>query len=465
MLNGFRRGLANIISPDNDKFLEAFLKQIGGLFTRYPREGKTYVEQGYGANSDVYSAIQQMSVKTSSIPYTVRKIDDKGAKSKLDKLNAATKSVFSPQQEIKKRILETKAFQEEELDFPLKKPNELQTWTEILSLYKTFLKTTGNVYFYMMKPKDGLNKGVPKRLYVLPSHLVQIVLKNNIDLLGEESPISHYMLIEGNQYVEFDAEDIIHIKYANPFYDEEGGHLYGLSPLRAALLNIQSSNEAVINNNKVLKNGGAFGFIHSKGQKAMTPEQALAIKQRLKEMDSDDDRLGRITGISAEIGFTRVGLSTEELKPFEYLSYDQKAICNVLGWSVKLLNNNEDSSSLNNGGMDSELKRMVSDNIMPDLNLLCNALNDKFIPLFDGYEDSIIEFDYSELPEMQQDMKTMMEWIELAVNIGIMSRNEGREVLKLGKSENEYMDVFTVKDDVIPLDEALENDFSLTPVA
>jgi len=445
-----------------DKFREAFVKRVGGGFTQYDSNAKTYLEKGYGANSDVYAAIQQMTVKTSSIPYSVKKIEDKGSKAKLDRLNVATKSNLSPQQEIKKLLLQKKAFKDEELSFPLEKPNELQTWTEILSLYKTFLKTTGNVFFYVVSPKDGINKGVPKKLYVLPSHLMQIVLKEGTNIVDDENPIDHYILIEGNQYVEFEAEDVIHIKYANPFYDEQGGHLYGLSPLRAALLNIQSSNEAVLNNNKLLKSSGAFGFLHSKGQKAMTPEQSLEIKERLEEMDSDGGRLGRITGISAEVGFTQVGLSTNELKPFEFLSYDQKAICNVLGWSTKLLNNNEDSNSLNNGGMDSELKRVISHNIIPDLQLLCNAFNDNFLPRFKGYENTVLEFDYSELPEMQQDMKTMMEWIEKAVDIGIMNRNEGREVLRLVKSDNENMDIFTVKDDIIPLDEALENDYSIT---
>ena len=43
-------------------------------------------------------------------------------------------------------------------------------------------------------------------------------------------------------------------------------------------------------------------------------------------MDADPDKLGKIAGVSAEIGFTRLSLTTDELKLFEYLNFDQKQI-------------------------------------------------------------------------------------------------------------------------------------------
>lgn len=434
-----------------NKYAEAFYKMLGSGFTSYDDDAKTYLNDGYGVNSDVYAIIQQMSTKTVSIPYAVKKVKDESAKSKLINLQKSTNQAYNAQQYIKSRILETKAFEEKELAFPLEKPNPTQSWSEIFALYKTFMRTTGNFYLYMVSPEDGANKGVPLQCYVLPSHMMQIVLKKDASFLSAESPISHYILTEGNAYLEFEAENIIHVKFPNPFFDFEGSHLYGLSPLRAALGNIQSSNEAINNNIKTLKNGGAFGFIHSKGT-PMTESQAKSLKDRMVEMDESPERLSKIAGVSAEIGFTRIALTTDELKPFDYLKYDQKAICNVLGWSDKLLNN-DDGAKYDN--VNSYRKQVVTDNIIPDLILLEEALRNEFLPRFKGYENTVITWDYSELPEMQEDMEKLAKICNDELDRGVIHKNEYRAAMKYPLSEDDNMNIHTVGLNIQTLEDAV----------
>ena len=115
---------------------------------------------------------------------------------------------------------------------PLDRPNVNQTWNDILFLYKVYLKVCGNVYLYKVSPKDGANTGVPMQLYILPSHWVQIVLKSNASSLSSENPIDYYILEQGNQFIKFEADSIIHIKRPNPFYNQNGSHLYGYSELQ-----------------------------------------------------------------------------------------------------------------------------------------------------------------------------------------------------------------------------------------
>ena len=40
---------------------------------------------------------------------------------------------------------------------PIERPNPVQTWNDILFLYKVYLKVCGNVYLYKMSPSEGLN--------------------------------------------------------------------------------------------------------------------------------------------------------------------------------------------------------------------------------------------------------------------------------------------------------------------
>lgn len=420
---------------------------LGGQTAQYDYDNITYLDKGYGFNPDVYAIVSQMADKTKAVPFYVKQIKDKNRKKELDGLRTATKGNATIQQKARMKILETKAFDEKEIDFPLEQPNPTQSWTEIWALYKVYIRLTGNAYLYMVSPTEGVNKGVPKQVYILPSHLVKIVIKDGAELLDDENPIGHYMLIEGNQYIRFNPEDIIHIKYPNPFFDLAGGHLYGLSPMRALLRNIESSNDALDHNVKTMKNSGVFGFITSADPNApFTADQALQIKQKLVEMDNANGRLSKIAGSSAPIAFTKLSLNTDELKPFDFLKHDQKTICSVLNWPDELLNNDEGSKYDN---IKEAKKTAITDNILPDLVLLAEALNKQFIPRFKNYQNCEIEWDITELPEMQEDYKMMVDWMHKAP----LTPNEIRLALKYETLEDEGMNVVWIESGKKRIDE------------
>lgn len=434
--------IVNSILPQN-AFNKAFYEFLGNGYTNYDYNNKTYLEKGYNINPDVYACINKASIKTASVPYSIKEIEDKKSYFKLKQLDG-----YNDINTLIKRIkLEQKAYQEKEIAFPLENPNPTQTWADIISLFKTYIKITGNYYLYIMSPKEGMNKGVPMLVYALPAHLMQIVLKDNASMLTSENPIDYYMLIEGNQYIKFDASDIIHVKYPNPNFDMQGAHLYGQSPLRAALRNINSQNSAIDNNIKTLQSGGAYGFLYGKTT-PLTQDQANSLKERLIEMDKDTGRLGKIAGASSEVGFQRISLTTDELKPFDYLGWDRKTICNVLNFPDELLNN-DGKASLGSTDTMQARKQLITDDIQPDLVLLQNSLNKEFLPRFKGYENTVIEWDITELPEMQTDIKEMAEALELMW----LKPNEIRTVFKYETLDDDGMDVVWVKSGMKRIDD------------
>lgn len=431
---------------DND-FNKAFYQLLGGGYTKYDSNNKTYLDKGYNANPDVYAIINKQTVKTVSVPYCIKQIEDKKSYSKLNQLELATKGNLNLSQFIQKIKLQNKAYTEEEMNFPLEQPNPTQTWADIFGLYKTYMKITGNCYIYLMSPEEGMNAGIPIQVYVLPAHLIEIVLKKDASMLTVESPIDHYVLIEGNKYVDFDAKDVIHIKYSNPNFDMQGSHLYGMSPLRSALRNINSQNSAIDNNIKMLQSSGAFGFVYGKGT-PWTTEQAQSMKERLQEMDKSPERLGKIAGASGEVGFQRISLTTDELKPFDFLNWDRKTICNVLNFPDELLNS-DGKASLGSTDTNEARKQLITDDIQPDLVLLQNALNKDFIPRFKGYENAAIEWDVTELPEMQTDMKMQAE----ALNLIPLTPNEKRMVFKYETKDEDGMDIVWMPTNVQRIDD------------
>lgn len=434
-----------------NKFNESFFWGSNTTTINDDNDLKKYVDLAYNINPDVYSVISQMTNKAISIPYGVKEVKDEISHNKLNKLLGATKHTLNATQSIKALKLEYKALNQEEIKMPLDKPNNYQTWDEFFKLSYTFLKLTGNVYWYKVASEDGLNKGVPREVYVLPSHLMEIVLKEDAKMLIEESPIDYYILKEFNRFTKFKKESVVHIAVNNPNFGFNGEHLYGQSPLRSAWKNIEASNKGLDLNVSTLKNGGVFGFVHSKGSPFSEP-QAKGLRDRIREMSNDEKDLGRIAGVSTELGFTKLSLTTDELKPFEYLKFNQKTICNVLGWSDALLNND-------NGGkydkQTEERKRVITDTIIPDTKILSNAFTQEILSLFKGYEKTVFGWEYKEIPEMQDDLDSLINWIKNAVDTGLISRNEGRYAMRLEPSEDANMDLFTVKDDIMSLEDAI----------
>jgi HK97 family phage portal protein len=444
--------LTNYLSGNKgiqNAFNQAFYRYVGTGFTAYDTSGTSYVEHGFNTNPIVYAVISQMATKTMSVPFCVKRVEDQQAKKKLKTFQHYDFQT-NPALYLQKLKMEDRAYQEEEMDMPIEKPNPYQNWNELFALAKVFLRTTGNVYFYQVFPDDGSNKGVPKQLYVLPSHLVSIVLKPNANIMLDENPVGHYMLIEGNTSIEFPGDSIIHIKLPNPNFGESGEHLYGQSPLRSALKNIQSSNEGLNQNVKMMKNSGSYGFISGKNV-TLTPEQADQIKQRLTEMEADSSVLSNYAGVSVEVAFTRLNLTTEELRPFDYLEFDQKTICNVLGWSDKLLNNDAGAKYDN---VNQFRKQVVTDNIIPDLTLIAEGLH-SFLKRYPNYQSTELVFKANQLPEMQQDTEKLSQWMTNLLDRGVISRNEMRTALQFPELEDPEMEIHTVAMNIIPIQTAL----------
>lgn len=435
-------------------FNRAFYGMLGNTATAYSTTLDTLITKGFGENPDVFAIINQQASKSMIVPYAIKDVEDEMALSKIK--SYPIDSTF--QQKLAINKLKKKAYKtDSEKPMPLDKPNPLQSWSDIIYLYKVYMQSCGNAYFYMVSPTEGMNAGVPQLVYMLPAQWTQIVLKSNANMLSVESPIDYYIMQQGNQYIKFPADNIIHIKRPNPFFDNTGSHLYGLSPLMAAIRNINSSNSTIDENVKASQNRGVYGFMHAgDGQSPLTSEQAKELKDRLVEMDNSEAKLSNIAGASAKIGFTRISLNTAEFKPFDYLSNDRNTLANCLNWNVDLLN--ETHSSQRTGfGTDTLIearKRVMIDNIKPDLDLLASYFNSEFIQKFKGYEKSEIEFDITEMPEMQTDMKTMAEWI----NKVPLSANERRAVFNYEEIEGDLMNEIYIPTGLVNINDPSVND-------
>lgn len=116
--------------------------------------------------------------------------------------------------------------------------------------------------------------------------------------------------------------------------------------------------------------------------------------------------------------------------------------------------NADGKASLGSTDTSEARKSLITDDIQPDLVLLQSAWNKSFIPKFKGYEKSIIEWDVTELPEMQIDMKQMAE----TLNLLPLKPNEIRKAFKYETLDDDGMDVVWINSGKQRIDDPSLND-------
>jgi len=448
---GFWDFLKGNNQTNNNKYNKTFYWGLNGLTNNDDTDLKKYIDDGYNINGDVFSIVNQMSSKFVSIPFYIKKIEDEESNKKYNRLLKATNYNPTFTQKIKTNQLELKALSKEDYPMPFERPNPNQTWEEFFKLTYSFLKMTGNFYWYKLMPENGINAGEPQQLYCLPAHLMKIYIRKDANMLGSEDVIEYFEMDYYNRLTRFERNEVIHVSIDNPNYGQNGEQLYGQSPLRAVWKNVLASNKGLDLNIEMLRNAGVFGFIHAKGQN-LSDRQQKGLKDRMNEAKVSKEDLSNIMASSGELAFTRISLTSDELKIFEHLKYNQKMICNALGWSDSLLNNDDGGK---HDKQELELKRVLINTTVPDSNIIAEAFKQGVLNEIKGYKDTILLFDYKELPEMQEDLETMSKRVVSLVADGIMNRKEARFAMRLEEIEDANLSIFTVKDDIMSLEDAI----------
>ena len=195
-----------------------------------------------------------------------------------------------------------------------------------------------------------------------------------------------------------------------------------------------------------------MGLISGKNE-PLEEEQAKQLKRRMVEMRSDTSPLGQVGGINIPVDFTRIALTSQELQPFDYQRYFQKKIANALNWSDKLLNNDEGAKYDN---MRIAYREGVLNKIMPDLELLADAFTENLMPkLGREYAQACWKWDYDSLPEMQENVTELVDWVTKLLDRGVITRNEARQIIKMDRMESVALDALTVPMGIMPLEDVI----------
>jgi len=102
-----------------------------------------------------------------------------------------------------------------------------------------------------------------------------------------------------------------------------------------------------------------------------------------------------------------------------------------------------------------ERKRVVTDTTLPSIKLYESVFNEKILSRFKGYDQKCLQFNIKEIPELQADLKELTEWTTKLLETGTINRNTQQILLGLPISEDPNMFIYTVKDDIMTLEDAI----------
>jgi len=367
------------------------------------RNFTNYIEKGYIENADVAAVVSRIASSFASIKWEVK--ERKG-----DEIFTNTTSA---------------------LNDVLKCPNPLQTWAEFQEAAAVMYLTTGNTY---INGTESLGFAGFGELSVLPSQYTAPIKGNAIN------PVSGYTL-NMNKLQNFSAEEVLHVKRFDPRFKgyEE---LIGLSPLESLVMVYAASSEKWEAMASILKNKGAMGIVTSKEGRGLTPENSKELEKLYKSRYGGGAKFGTPMFTNASLDFIKMGMSSEDLKLMDQGIISLRAICNLYNVSSVLFNDTA-SSTYNN--ITEAKKDFYTDAIIPLLEIFKQNYNNWLVNSYSEAEnaDLFLDFSVDNIPALQEDINKKAQTISVLIDKGVISPNEGREMLNLGRVENKpAMDEF-----------------------
>ena len=436
LLDRFKSIISKNAQQTAQQYNNAIYNWLGESIVWNPENDDSYITEGYRKNSTIYSLVNLITKAATTIPFQVY---EKTNENDYKRYKAMTSGTFDASTIHKAAMLQKRSLvelQDTELHQLLERPNPAQSYNSWITEMIAFGKLTGNRYIYGIGPDTGANVGKYTELYVMPSQIMEIVSG------GIMKPVSKYK-IEYNGTFEIPAEEICHIKDFNPYYDGTGSHLYGQSPLRAGLRSLTTNNEAVQTGVKYLQNQTARGLLMS-DEGDINEVQAQQLKDKFRKQFQGSDNAGDVIITPKKLSWVNFGLNAADVSLIEQYNASIKDLCNIYNVPVQLLNNT-DSSSYNN--MKEAKKALYQNCVIPELLKIKDELNRWLAPKYG--ENLCIEFDFSVIPELQEETDKVVEQLSKAWWI---TPNEKRAAMNYGKDEETtQLDDYYIPANLIPV--------------
>lgn len=307
--------------------------------------------------------------------------------------------------------------------------NQSETRMQFEKMRYLYYLVTGNSFVWAPRFEGGNNKGqlLPQGMNNMPSQYVEIISG------GWIQPIKEYIInYNYNTSQILPASQVIHVKMPNLRFTD-GNNLYGMSPIKTAALIIESQNGGYKNMATTLKNGFPPGIISKEGEDD-NEEEATNRANIFRKVWDRLSKKNKPIITSGKTTWTKIGFDNfKDLQIIENSQHGMRVLCNIYGVPSQLFN---DTAGTTYANQKEARKAAYTNRLIPDANLFDEVDN---INIWANYGFEVFS-DYSNIPELQEDKKSLAEVIQIAQNSGaILSAEEIRTMLDMDVPVDEIL--------------------------
>lgn len=415
----------------------ATYQYINGSFVGIADNRASYITNGYNINDQLYSIINLILDKIRMPEWgTYKIVDDESYKRYKGLLRKKTLTGEDVKKALQYRAKALEPVEAGKLTELLKYPNEYESFQDLVTKLIGYKLLTGDFFQWASVLNAGANTGKPFEFHCLPSQEVSILAEKN------KFPVTEVGYSITSIGANFPKEQVFHGKYTNFDWDVNGSHLYGMSPIKAALKRITRNNSALTASGAMYQNQGVKGVLYVDDPRVLqagvavndTIAQANAIKAKLVNGEwAGPESFGKIGTSGYKMGWTEIGLSPVDLNIIESEKWDYIALCNIYGVPPELLGL---TAKTYNNIQEAE-KSLTSRCAMPQLNAYRDGLNRWLQSTAYNKSGIVVDYDQTCFTELQEDVKEKSSWVN---QLKGLSPNEQRNLLGLERVENPLFD-------------------------
>lgn len=371
----------------------------------------TYLKKGYQGNDIIFSIINLICEKVRVCPWAVYKVEDESSLKQY--LAIIARKDLSGDDFKRAMMFRKKALVPYEGDGRLtellKYPNDYCTFPNLVADSGIFKMACGGRMIYADQLGAGANGAFPQSLDHLPYDLMTIVASREFPIKEVGYKLESWGI--GN----IPKSAVMHDKYFNPVFDAQGNHLFGQSPLKAALLLMDASNEANKTTLSQFQNQGPRGVIFTDSEKfeiGQQGQQAAAIKKILQGKEySGSENTNKIASAGIKMGYIKIGDSLVDMGVVSLTEQQLRRFCNIFGAVPSQVLNDPANKTYNNT-IEGE-RALTTRGALPIINSFRDAFNMKLGTDW-GYKGKniFVDADLTVYSELQDNMKDKWLWVK-----------------------------------------------------
>lgn len=293
-----------------------------------------------------------------------------------------------------------------------RRPNKHMSQAMFWQYVSTYVDIGGNAYIHKVRNVYG------QVIELRPYHSGHIV------------PIS-----ESGQWVDFykysyegvekeiDPRDIIHIR---SYYIDPLNPVLGISPIRAAGINVDTYNELMATLYSYLRNNGVPSGVLSV-QQTINAQQAESLKEQFQSNTTGANR-GKPVVLPSGMSYTQMGLDVSKMEASSQFKQYETAICSIyrISSSVVMTASALDSKYAN---MQTAFQEYTTLTRVPTWNTWEEQVELAFV---DEYPEVDVEFDTSNVQALQSDPDAVIYPVVAQFNANLITVDEARQRMGYG---------------------------------